>query len=121
VGDGGCTPSSTTMCLQNNRFEVGIDYRFGNGTTGAAQSATAGTSDSGLFYYTNPENWEFLVKILNGCNNNGHYWVFFAATTNQEFTVSVRDTDTNQVKTYFNPLGQPADAVTDTAAFATCP
>ena len=118
---GGCTPSLTTMCLQNNRFEVGIDYRFTNNTTGDARVATSGTADSGLFYYTNPDNWEFLIKILNGCTINNHYWVFFAATTNQEFTVTVRDTYTNQFRTYFNPLRQSADAVTDTEAFATCP
>jgi hypothetical protein len=117
----GCTQSSTTMCLQNNRFEVGIDYRFNDGTTGLAQRATSGTADSGLFYYTNPDNWEFLIKVLNGCTLNNHYWVFFAATTNQEFTVTVRDTQTGSIRTYFNPLGQPADAVTDTNAFATCP
>ena len=119
--DNDCTPSSTTMCLQNNRFEVSIDYRFWNETTGLAQCATPMTDDSGLFYYTNPENWEFLIKILNGCANNGHYWVFFAATTNQEFTVRVRDTETNLTRTYFNPLYQSADAITDTRAFATCP
>jgi hypothetical protein len=120
-GGGGCTPSSTTLCLQNGRFEVSIDYRLQNGTTGRAQCASPKTDDSGLLYFTNPDNWEFLIKILRGCNNNNHYWVFFAATTNQEFTVYVRDTTTNQVRTYFNPLGQRADAVTDTTAFATCP
>ena len=31
------------------------------------------------------------------------------------------DTQTGQVKTYLNPLGQAANAVTDTGAFATCP
>jgi hypothetical protein len=58
------------------------------------------------------------------------YWVFFAATTNVEFTTRVTDTLTGFVKTYGksgetieynNPLGQPANAVTDTTAFATCP
>ncbi len=118
---GTCIPSPTTMCLRENRFEVEINYRLNNGTTGDAFCADPDTVDSGLFYYTNPNNWEFLVKILNGCPVNNRYWVFFAATTNQEFTVTVTDTLTDEQVTYFNPLGQSADAVTDTAAFATCP
>ncbi len=52
------------------------------------------------------------------------FWVFCAATTNVEFTIVVTDTATNssgQLVEYFNPLGQAAQAITDTEAFATCP
>ena len=47
--------------------------------------------------------------------------MFANATTNVEFTVTVTDTDTGVSKEYFNPLGTPAQAITDTQAFATCP
>ena len=80
-----------------------------------------GSDDSGLFYFFNPDNWELLVKVLDGCGVNGHWWVFFAATTNVEFELRVTDTSTGEVVPYANPLGHRADAVTDTAAFATCP
>ena len=62
-----------------------------------------------------------LVKVLNACGLNQHYWVFSAATTNVEYTLTVTDTQTGDKKTYFNPLGTAAPAVTDTSAFATCP
>ena len=82
-----------------------------------------GTSspDSGLFWFFSPNNWEMLVKVLDGCRSNGHYWVFAAATTNVEYTLRVTDTDNGVSKQYFNPLGQASPAITDTSAFATCP
>ena len=80
-----------------------------------------GSDDSGLFYFFNPDNWEMLIKVLNGCDVNDHYWVFFAATTNVEFTLTVTDTERSVTKAYFNPQFHSANAVTDTAAFATCP
>ena len=50
-----------------------------------------------------------------------HYWVFFAATTNVEFTTTVTDTQSGKVKVYFNPLNTSAPPVQDVNAFATCP
>ena len=80
-----------------------------------------GTADSGLFWFFSDNNWEMLVKVLDGCAINGHYWVFSAATTNVGYTLRVIDTDNGAVQEYVNPLGVAADAVTDTGAFATCP
>jgi hypothetical protein len=64
-----------------------------------------------------------LVKVLNACIPalGNHYWVFFAATTNVQFTLTVTDTETGQMKMYSNPLNQAALPVQDTNAFATCP
>ena len=118
---GGCNASSETLCLRNNRFSVEVAYRFHDGTTGFAKVASAGTDESGLLYYVNDNNWEFLLKILDACRLNDHYWVFFAATTDVEFTVTVIDTLDGTQKQYFNALGSPADAVTDIFAFETCP
>jgi hypothetical protein len=47
--------------------------------------------------------------------------VFSAATTNVQYTLTVTDTVTGQVKTYQNQAGQAAAALADTNAFATCP
>jgi hypothetical protein len=60
--------------------------------------------------------------VLDACKHpSERFWVFSAATTNVEYTITVTDTDAQQVNTYVNPLGLSAPAVTDTAAFATCP
>ena len=79
------------------------------------------TDDSANFWFLEPSNLEFLIKVVNGCGLNDRYWVFFAGTTDVEFTVNVTDARTGQQRSYINPLGQPANAVTDTQAFATCP
>ncbi|MCP4658622.1 MAG: hypothetical protein GY856_24695 [bacterium] len=80
-----------------------------------------GSDDSGLLWFFDPDNWELLVKVLDGCAVNQRYWVFAAATTNVETTLEVTDSLSGQMKTYHNPLGTSAAAVTDTFAFATCP
>lgn len=110
------------VCLNQNRFRVEILWRDFQGRTGNATKVAGGTSaDSGLFWFFQASNWEFLVKVLNGCGSNGRYWVFAAGTTNVEYTLRITDTATGQVRDYFNPLGRSAQAITDTAAFATCP
>jgi hypothetical protein len=59
--------------------------------------------------------------VLDGCTVNQRVWVFSAATTNVEYTLTVTDTVTNLVRSYHNQANQNAAAVTDTDAFAACP
>lgn len=61
------------------------------------------------------------LQLLNSCNNNDHFWVFASATTSVEYDLTVTDTATGTSRVYSNDLGQPAQAITDTSAFATCP
>ena len=117
-----CSPSSGALCLNDDRFAVRTLWRTPFGGHGPGQVVPGVSSDdSGLFYFFNPNNWEILIKVLNGCGTNDHYWVFSAATTNVEYTITVTDTEDQKVSTYFNPLGHPAQPILDTAAFATCP
>lgn len=109
-----CNP--TGLCLNNNRFQVTFDVFDGIGDIAAISNQDSATS--GFFF---GQNFEMLVKVIDGCAFNGHYWVFAAAATDVEYTLTVTDTATNQSRTYENSLGQVADAVTDTSAFATCP
>lgn len=116
-----CIADAHTLCLNNGRFQVRVNWETNTGNTGQASVVPVTSDDSGLLWFFGPENWEMLIKVLDGCSVNNNYWVFFAATTNVEFTVTVTDTDTGRVKTYVNPQGVSADAVTDTSAFPTCP
>jgi hypothetical protein len=118
--DASCAADDTTMCLNNGRFSVRVDWKAQDGRSGAGHVVPYGSDTSGLFWFFNESNWEMLIKVLDGCNYNNRFWVFFAATTDQEFTVTVTDTETGAVKQYVNPMKHPADAVTDTDAFATC-
>jgi len=115
-----CEPSANQLTLNNDRFRVRVDFRdFAPSNGGACVQPR--TDDTGLFYFSDPENWELLVKVLDGCSFNDHFWVFSAASTKVEYEMTVTDTRTGTVKTYFHPLGKAPPAVTDTAAFATCP
>jgi hypothetical protein len=118
-----CVAGPQTLCLGDaGRFQVQTSF------VAATQNGTGtalplnGNPDSGLFYFFDASNIEMLIKVLNACAPPfNHYWVFFAATTNVQFTVTVIDTQTGAVQTYFNPLNQAAVPEQDTNAFATCP
>jgi hypothetical protein len=117
---GTCVPSDTKLCLNQGRFAVQMTWNFQSGASGQGKAVPAGSDDSGILYFNNPSDWQLLVKVLDGCSVNNRYWVFFAATTDQQFTLTVTDTQTAQQVQYTNPLKQKANAVTDTSAFATC-
>ena len=117
-----CVAGESTLCLgADGRFQVEATWRTAQGEEGAGVAETIGKRDSGLFYFFDPENIEMLVKVLPACPINQHYWVFFAATTDVEFVLTVTDTESDVQRQYTNPLGQPANAVTDITAFPTCP
>lgn len=122
-----CVPSSTTLCVSKSgndrRFEVRVQFRSSatNGQGGAVSTNSIGLTRGGMFWFFNATNPEMLVKILDGCAVNSRFWVYLAATTNVEFTATVRDTHTGRLRTYLNPLNTAAVPVQDTSAFATCP
>ncbi|MFA6959069.1 MAG: LamG domain-containing protein [Thermoanaerobaculia bacterium] len=115
--------TATSLCLLT-RFSVSARWRTdpaGTLTNDQAKVAGAANAGSGLFQFFGPDNWEILVKALNGCGLNNRYWVFSAATTNVFYRLDVTDVKSGKSKIYFNYPGPPAPAVTDTDAFATCP
>ena len=118
-----CVPDATTLCINNGRFRVRTHWRSSTQSGDATAVALDFAPDSGLFYFFSPTNIEMLVKVLNACVPalGNKYWVFFAATTNVELTVTVTDTLTGRFKVYTNPLGKAAAPVQDTSAFDTCP
>lgn len=111
-----------TLCLQGGRFQISVQWTDFNGNTGLASVVPGATSNnSGVMWFFSPDNWELLIKVLDGCVVNGHYWVLGAAATNVAYTIQVTDTQTGEVKTYTNPLGTVSPAITDTTAFGNCP
>ncbi|MEM1178022.1 MAG: Calx-beta domain-containing protein [Acidobacteriota bacterium] len=121
-GPGFCVPAADVLCLQDGRFRVEVDWRIPDGTVGHGRAQPLSDS-SGLFWFFSPDNFEMLLKVLDGCEIPGleAYWVFFAATTNVEFTARVTDTSTGQIKEYGNPQGQAAEPVQDLTTFLACP
>jgi hypothetical protein len=112
-----CSPDARTLCLQDGRFTVTADWRSSaQGPAGAARVEPR-TEASGELSFFSEDNIEVLVKVLDGCGSNSHWWVFTAGATNVEYVVRVADTETGAVRTYFNPLFTPGRATQDTVAF----
>lgn len=114
----GCVPSSTVFCAgEGGRFRVSVEWQDFAGVVGDGRVLDIGRRDSGIFWFFSPENLEMLVKVLDGCGVNDHFWVFAAATTTVRYTLTVTDLSTGEVAVYENPLGVAPPAITDTGAF----
>ncbi len=109
----------TSLTLLDSRFEVSASWRRPNGSSGAG-TGVALTSDSGYFWFFRPENVELVVKTLDGCASNDHFWVLAGGLTNIEVELTVQDLETGLQVLYGNPQGTPFQPIQDTSAFATC-
>lgn len=116
-----CQPGPATLCLNNGRFRVEVDFEDFEGNEGIGQ-ALLPSSDSGEFWFFDPNNTELIVKVLDACNSEfNSFWVFAAGLTNVEVTIEVTDTQEGLTMEYENDLGQPFQPILDTRAFLTCP
>ena len=115
-----CAPDATTLCLNGGRFEVKAAWTAPGNGSGAGQAVPL-TADTGYFWFFSPANVEAIVKVLDGCGVNQHYWVFAGGLTDVRTEITVRDTRTGISKTYTNPQGTPFQPVQDVGAFAGCP
>jgi hypothetical protein len=126
IRHGGCSgqingvPDDQEICLQNDLFLVAIDNISGPAPGGLGTPVRTGSTDTGIFWFYNDRNWEVMVKVLNGCAINGHYWVFAGALTDQRYRINVFRNSDGALKTYSNQLGTRSRAFADTAAFP-CP
>jgi hypothetical protein len=112
-----CEESATARCLLGGRFRAEATFEDFAGVAGTARAAPARSGDSGLFYFFDPANWELMVKVLDGCAQNGNFWVFSSGSTDVAYELKIKDTQTGAEKTYRNPLGQAAPAAGDITAF----
>ncbi len=128
--DNACLPDATTLCIDDQpgdrRFRIRLYYDsvLGGGIHGDALVAplsSLGITRGGIIAFRDPTNPEVLVKVLNACALNGHYWVFYAATTTVGFDLTVEDSAAGSVKVFTNPDRTAAETITDTHAFDTCP
>ena len=118
---GSCVADATTLCLNQGRFEVKIDYRTAQGATGDGQAFPL-TTDSGYFWFFDDANVELVIKVIDGCGFNDRYWVFAGGLTNVETHLTVRDTlFSTTTFTRTNPLNQAFAPILSIDAFATCP
>jgi virginiamycin B lyase len=104
------------LLLGEGHFRVTVAWSaVHQGTSGVGQPVSL-TQDAGYFWFFTANNVELLVKVVDGRVVNGHFWVFAGALSNVQYTISVTDTLTGVVKTYFNAQ-DARTSVTDTEAF----
>ncbi len=110
-----CTPSPTRLCLSAGRFAAQVSWQDAQSNTGVGTGVSL-SADTGYFWFFNAANVELVVKVLDARALNGHFWVFYGALSNVQYTLTVTDTSNGQVKTYTNPQGT-FGSVGDTNAF----
>jgi len=122
---GPCVPGLYTLCLDSEdgvgdkrfKVELGFETVQGGGLEGFAEVQPFSDSTvSGTLSFFDASNKEVLIKILNGCGINNRFWVFFAATTNVGFTMTITDTQVGTAKVYTNADGTIAVPVQDVDA-----
>ncbi len=59
-----------------------------------------------------------LIKVLDGCAINGHYWVLAAATTDVGYQLRVAEPARGREKVYRNRVGVRSPAQLDLEAFS---
>ncbi len=114
-----CIASSTILCLSGGRFRVEATW---NAPQGNSDDATAVplSSDTGFFWFFEPDNLEVIVKVLDACDFAGSFWVFAGGLTDVGVELTVTDSLTGETRRYENSLGESFAPVRDTSAFGGC-
>lgn len=115
-GGGGGTASCPggTLCLLRGRFRVTVTWHNQYSGESGTGGAIADTDLAGFFYFTDKNNVELIVKILDFGDS---IKVFYSQLTDLQFEMTVVDTSSGVTKTYVNTPGDCGDI--DHAAFAT--
>ena len=113
-----CVPGPTVLCLDQNRFQVEVEWQDFTMTTGAAQTMSL-TGLSGYFTFFTPTNVDLLVKIVDG-GASGSFWFFYGGLADLGYTITVTDRCSGAEKVYTNSLGTRA-SVADYDAFPLTP
>ena len=114
-----CAGDDRTLCLNEGRFQVTAEWATAGGAVGRGVAMPL-TADTGAFWFFDSANVEMVVKLLDGCGLNKHFWVFAGGLTDTEVQLTVVDTETGIAETWFNPEGTLFTPVQDVTAFETC-
>ena len=114
-----CRPTVSRLVFDGD-YRVSLCYETASGARGEARAGIYKSTESGLLWFFNSNNAEVLVKVLDGCRNNGYRWVYMAAATDVAFNVYVTD-GKSQYWQYNNRQGEAAVTQTETKALACSP
>jgi len=92
-----------TICVAEERFAVSATWKTAN-DSGTAHPVRL-TKDAASFWFFGEDNVELAVKVVDGRDFNGYFWVFYASLSNVDFTIKVTDLVTARQKEYHNASG----------------
>ncbi len=125
---GSCSPTAHVACFNGGQFGVQTQFQLYSNpapdgsiaitSEGTGTVVSGASSNSALFWFFAPDNWEVLVKSLDGCGLGNHWWTFAAATTNVHHSIVVFDFARGEQRVYWSFFGPPAPALTDTVSFS---
>lgn len=112
-----CADDPTALCWFDGRFRATVAWhdqrrpgRKGIGTPVPRAGRT------GAFWFFRPDNLELYVKVLDGRQVNGHFWVFHGPMTDVAFDLTVTDTTSGVTRVYQSTPGTLCGGA-DTSAF----
>ncbi|MEM7481438.1 MAG: Kazal-type serine protease inhibitor family protein [Acidobacteriota bacterium] len=112
-----CPEDGETLCLLDDRLQAKVRFKnqHDGGTEGRGTPVTL-TDETGMFWFFNDQNFEVVLKAIDGRASNGKVWVFLGSLSDVEYWVDVFDTVTETPRTYYNPPGNRY-GIADTNAF----
>jgi sugar lactone lactonase YvrE len=114
-----CNPGVNQVCMLDGRFRAEVTWQTAAGEQGQGRPISY-SDDTSEFWFFGPGNLEMVVKMIDGCALNQHYWMFAGGLTNVAVTLTVTDTQTGVVKTYKNAQNAAFKPIQDSQAFANC-
>lgn len=114
-----CAETAAVLCLQGERFRVTARYRIPDGPWGYAGVRPL-SGDSAYLWFFSSSNLELVIKVLDGCGFNDHFWVYAAGLTNLGVELLVTDTLSGETWSFDNPVDEAFPPRQDIEAFAAC-
>ena len=114
-----CAPQTAPLVFDggnNTRYNVRMCYETSEGTVGEGKAGIWASGQSGLLWFFTRDNAEVLIKVLNGCGFNNHWWVYVAPVTDLAFNLYVIDSEGN-TWSHHNRQGDTASTRSDNEAF----
>jgi hypothetical protein len=86
----------------------------------SAQPVVSPVGNSGAFWALRPEDWEVTLRLVDGCDRNGFFWVLASGYSRLGTELEITDTWTGTKKTYRKEVGRLFKPIQDRQAFDTC-
>jgi len=78
------------LCLVGGRFAVTATWTDYTGRSGVAHPVPL-SDETGSFWFFTDTNYELMVKVLDGCALNDHFWVYAGGLTDVRVDLVVTD------------------------------